>query len=120
MRFLVDADLPRRTVRLLQEKGHEALDVRTVLAPDATDQAIAAYAQAQRLCLLTGDFGFADIRNYPPERYAGIVVLELPQDAPGPLILKLVAAFADEREVLSRLQGRLAIVAFGRIRLRPA
>ena len=30
-------------------------------------------AQAHKLCLLTGDF--ADIRNYPPHSYAGIVVL---------------------------------------------
>jgi MinD-like ATPase involved in chromosome partitioning or flagellar assembly len=120
MRFLVDADLPRRTVRLLQEKGHEAFDVRTVLAPDAPDHLIAAYARTENLCLLSGDFGFADIRNYPPEQYAGIVVLDLPQDAPGPVILKLVAAFIDQRELLPRLHGRLAIVAFGRVRLRPA
>jgi len=119
MRFLVDADLPRRTVHVLQEKGHEAFDVREVLAPNATDEAIAAYAQRERLCLVSGDFGFADIRNYPPELYSGIVVLELPQDAPGPVILKLLATFIERTELLSCLEGRLAIVAFGRVRLRP-
>ena len=120
MRFLVNAGLPPRTVHLLQQKGHEALDVRQVLAHDATDAEIAKYAQAQQLCILTRDFGFADIRDYPPQCYSGIVVFELPSDATAPVILKLVASFADQTDILSRLEGRLAIVAFGRVRLRPA
>jgi predicted nuclease of predicted toxin-antitoxin system len=30
MRFLIDADLPRRTAGLLKTYGHEAVDVRDV------------------------------------------------------------------------------------------
>jgi hypothetical protein len=44
-------------------------------------------------CLLAGDSGFADIRNYPPERYAGIVVLRLPAKANSLIILNLVNGF---------------------------
>ncbi len=119
MRFLVDADLPLRTTEVLRAKGHEALDVRTTLAPAATDGVIASFVQAHGLCLLTGDFGFADVRNYPPEQYAGLMVLELPRDATEPIILKLVEDLLAQPEILSRLPGRLAIVAFGRVRLRP-
>jgi predicted nuclease of predicted toxin-antitoxin system len=75
---------------VVERAGHEALDVRDIGLGDAEDSAIAARAKADRLCLLTGDFGFADVRNYPPEQYAGLVVLELPKDATAKVILSLV------------------------------
>ncbi len=64
-------------------------------------------------------FGFANIRNYPPEDYAGLVVLQLPRNATAKMILNLVEAMLGQPQVLDRLSGRLAIVEFGRIRLRP-
>jgi len=42
---------------------------------------VARYALDHQACLITGDFGFADVRNYAPASYHGIVVLELPRDA---------------------------------------
>lgn len=83
VRFLIDADLPRSTKALLEKFGHEAIDVRDIGLRSVKDQVIARYAQDHQACLLTGDFGFADIRNYPPETYYGIVVLGLPRDARG-------------------------------------
>ena len=78
MRFLIDADLPRSTKPLLEKHGHKAVDVRDIGLRHAKDPVIARYAFDHPACLITGDFGFADIRNYPPENYHGIVVLELP------------------------------------------
>jgi hypothetical protein len=75
VRFLIDADPPRSTKALLEKFGHEAIDVRDIGLRSAKDPVIARYAQDHHACLLTGDFGFADIRNYPPESYYGIVVL---------------------------------------------
>lgn len=75
LRFLIDADLPRFAKTLLEKFGHEAIDVRDIGLRSAKDAVIARYAQDRQACLLTGDFGFADIRNYPPETYYGIVVL---------------------------------------------
>ena len=120
MRFLVDADLPRSAKPLLEKFGHEAIDVRDIGLRNAKDPVIARYAQDHQACLLTGDFGFADIRNYPPETYYGIVVLELPRDATAAFILHLIEKILRQSEVLARLPRRLAIVEAGRIRLRPA
>lgn len=120
MRFLIDADLPRSTKALLEQHGHEGIDVRDIGLRNAKDPIVAAYAQAHGLCLLTGDFGFADVRNYPPASYPGIVVLELPREASAPFILGLIANFVRQTAILERLPGRLAIVEAGRIRLRPA
>ena len=71
-------------------------------------------------CLLTCDFGFADIRNYPPQSYHGIVVLKLPRDATASIILGLIEELLHQNEVIARLSRTLAIVEAGRIRLRTA
>jgi predicted nuclease of predicted toxin-antitoxin system len=72
MRFLVDEDLPRSTNDVLRRYKHEAIDVRGIGLRGAKDHQIAAYAQSEGLCLLTGDFDFSDIRNYPPGVVFGI------------------------------------------------
>ena len=119
MRFLVDADLPRATAAVVHRHGHDAVDIRDTELRSAADAAIAAYARAERRCLISGDFGFADIRNYSPADYAGIVVLELPRNATATFILTLVDGLFQRADVVERLAGRLAIVEPGRIRLRP-
>jgi predicted nuclease of predicted toxin-antitoxin system len=120
MQFLIDADLPRPNADLVRGLGHDATDVRDIGLGAAPDSRIAAYAQSHGLCLLTGDFDFADIRDYPPEEYAGLVVFVLPDNANRDKILHLVKVFFQEESVLERLPGRLAIAEPGRVRLRPA
>ncbi len=67
MRFLLDANMPRSSGSLLRELSHEVEDVRDVLPNGADDATVAAYAIARQLTLITRDFDFADIRNYPPK-----------------------------------------------------
>jgi hypothetical protein len=67
---------------------------------------------------LTGDFDFADIRNYPPPGYPGIVVLDLPRNATAKFINAFLDRFLDEDELVRNLPGKLAIVAPGRVRIR--
>ncbi len=119
MHFLIDADLPRPLKPLLERYGHEATDVRDIGLGSAKDPLIAAYAQTHQVCLLTGDFGFADIRNYVPAAYAGLVVLELPRNTTASFIVRLVESLLQQPEVVAKIEGRLAIVAAGRVRLRP-
>src|SRR5437879_2161332 len=93
MHFLIDASMPRSTAPLVRSRGHHATDVRDIGLGGAADQDIAAYAQAQQLAILCRDFDFADIRNYPPDQYAGIVVIDLPSTATAPTIMQLVDGF---------------------------
>ena len=72
MRFLIDEDLPRSLSGILHQFEHEAVDVRDISLRGANDSEIASYARKNELCLLTGDFGFADIRNYPVIRKSNI------------------------------------------------
>lgn len=118
MRFLVDEDLPRSTDNLLIQYGHEAIDVRDIGFRGASDADIAAYAQEHELCLLSGDTGFADIRNYPPGKYSGVVVLRLPPKATSSTILMLLESLLTQTEIVNQLNGKLAIIEPGRVRIR--
>ena len=120
MRFLLDANMPRSAAEAVQQYGHEAIDVRDVGMGGADDAQIAAYAKEHKLTLVTRDFDFSDVRNYTPADYAGIIVLELPDDAVATTVVKVLESFLSKAELLSELTGRLAIVQSWRVRFRPA
>ena len=120
MHFLVDANMPRSAAPLLRQLGHDAVDVRDIGMRSATDDLIAAHAQRNQQALVTRDFDFADIRNYPPADYAGIVVLQLPDDATAAQVVKLLETFVRRHDWLERVSGRQAILELWRIRFRPA
>jgi len=120
VRFLVDASLPRSTAEALRALGHAAVDVRAVGMGGARDEVIAAHAGQSGLAPITRDFDFADTRNYPPEQYSGIVVLDMPNHATATHVVRAVESFAQRAEWLEQLAGRLAIVEPSRVRFRPA
>jgi predicted nuclease of predicted toxin-antitoxin system len=59
----------------------------------ADDSAIASHAQREQQCLVIGDFDFADIRNDPPQHYAGIVVLVISPTVTATYITRLLDSF---------------------------
>lgn len=120
MRFLLDANMPRSAAGAVQRLGHEAVDVRDVALGGADDAQIAAYPKERKLALVTRDFDFSDVRNYPPADYAGIIVLELPDDAIAATVVKVLESFLSQPELLAQVSGRLAIVGSWRVRFRPA
>jgi len=103
---------------MLIANGHDALDVRDIGMVKAPDAEIAARAMKDRLCLLTEDWGFADIRAYPPERYFGLVIFEVPDNSIDEKVMAL-RNLVGRPDVVQALPGRLAIVTSKRIRLRP-
>jgi predicted nuclease of predicted toxin-antitoxin system len=120
MRFLLDANMPRSAVGAVQRLGHEAVDVRDVGLGGADDAQIAIYAKEHKLALVTRDFDFSDVRNYPPADYTGIIVLELPDDAIASTVVKVLESLLSQPELLAHVPGRLAIVESWRVRFRPA
>ncbi len=120
MRFLLDANMPRSAAGTVQRLGHEAVDVRDVGLGGADDAQIAAYAKEHKFALVTRDFDFSDVRNYPPGEYAGIIVLELPDDAIAATLVKVLESLLSQPELLAQVPGRLAIAESWRVRFRPA
>ncbi len=119
MRFLVDANMPRSTRVLLASLGHSgehASDIGLAHAPDAR---IAAHACANGAAIITRDVDFADIRNYPPHQFNGIIILRMPDDAGAKTIVNLLERFL-KTELAARLPGHLVILEADRVRFRPA
>lgn len=120
MRFLIDASLPRATRATLEALGHEAEDVRDHGPVLALDPAIAAYARRERLCIVTADRDFADIRRYRTAEHAGIIVLRLPKGSTETVVLRMIATFVSQADLLAYVPGRLVMVSENRLRFRPA
>src|SRR4051812_27112405 len=106
MRFFIYSDLPPRTPKMFESYGDDAEDVRDLGMRYAKDFEIANYAQLNSLCLITGDWDFSDIRNFPPEEYSGIVVIGMPDGATPAQILTIIRVLLDRGELLSKLPGK--------------
>ena len=115
MRLKTDENLPESVAALLRGAGH---DVHTASAEHLTgqpDPAVLRACRSEQRALLTLDLGIANIRQYPPADYPGLIVLR-PRtqslDAIRRLVQGLLAPLAHEA-----LTGHLWIVEPARIRI---
>ena len=114
-RFKLDENVSRDWSDPLRTAGHDVATVSDQALRGATDPDLAEACRREGRCLLTTDDGFAQILDYPPERYPGLVVLRHPK--PTLLGMKnLVVQIAGALEGESPA-GRLWIVEPGRIRV---
>jgi len=110
MRFLLDANMLRRCLDVVQKHGHlveHARDIGLGMAPDAE---IAAHVRERDMTLVTRDLDFADVRCYPPASFQGLLVLRLPDDAVAREIADVLERFFRHRPWLESLPGRLCIL----------
>jgi predicted nuclease of predicted toxin-antitoxin system len=77
LKFLIDANLPHSTKTVIEALGHDVTDVRDILPPDSPDSVIALLALQERRVIITRDLDFSNILLYPPQQYAGIIVLKV-------------------------------------------
>jgi predicted nuclease of predicted toxin-antitoxin system len=120
MRFLVDANMPRSTLALLASLGHHGDHARDIGLGHAPDAEIAAHARRLNAVIVTRDVDFADIRNYAPHEFNGIIVLRMPDDAVAGTIVRLLERFLKQTELVDRVPGHLVILEADRVRFRPA
>lgn len=116
MSILLDQCVPRRYLRLLQAWGYVASPLAEHAAIDSLDENVIAVAQSLGAVLLTVDLDFANILDYPPHDYHGIIVLRYRVVDEGALDITLRQLLEDRYR--DGLRGALSIVDAGRYRVR--
>src|SRR3954451_25267562 len=77
MKFKTDENMPAEAAELLRAAGHDAMSVVDQALRGSDDSRIAKVCRRERRVLVTLDVDFADLRSYPPEEFAGLIVLRL-------------------------------------------
>lgn len=77
MRFKIDENLPDELAVLLRDNGHEASTAHDESLNGRPDVDLAAVCKSERRTIVTLDLDFSDITAFPPEEYAGIIVLRV-------------------------------------------
>ncbi len=95
--FLLDENMPKRTVRALQSLGYSAFRVIEVGLRAQPDPFVFALARARGLILITPDADFLETQYRPP--HAGILILTLPRVAGREIAEPLIT-------MLTQLQGQ--------------
>jgi predicted nuclease of predicted toxin-antitoxin system len=116
VRIKTDENLPAEAAATLRECGLDADTVWDENLVGSDDEGIAARVQGEGRVLLTLDPDFANIRAYPPDQYAGIIVLRLKNQDKASVVAyaRRIASVLAERNP----DGELWIVEGDRIRFR--
>jgi len=117
MRFKIDENLHEDVAELLRTHGHDAQTVFDEGLRGHADPEIAAAALREGRVLVTLDLDFGNIREYPPERYRGLIVLRVVDQSRRHVarVMERVVAALDS----APLDGHLWVVSEGGIRIRP-
>jgi predicted nuclease of predicted toxin-antitoxin system len=116
MRFKLDENMPLAAAEPLVAAGHDVSSVFQQGLVGRPDDSIAAVCKVEKRAMVTADLDFADIRQYPPEEYAGIIVLRIPSQTLQALVscTKRVCRLLQDEP----LEGRLWVVTEHSIRVR--
>lgn len=116
MKIKLDENLPIELLDDLRTAGCDAVTVEQEELTGVSDEILLAHVRHEGRTLFTMDKGIADVRAYPPERYAGIVLFRPPSAGRGATLqfarANLAAVMAQE------VAGRLLVVNERGIRVR--
>ncbi len=115
-RFKVDENLPAEFLSLLADAGFDALGALDQRLGGASDGHMADTCRTENRVIVSLDLDFGDIRQYPPEEYAGLIVLRVKHQAKRHLLEvfgRVVTLLASEP-----IAGQLWIVTEAGVRVR--
>jgi predicted nuclease of predicted toxin-antitoxin system len=119
LRFLADHCVSNLIVETLRAANHEVFVLRDLLPVESVDAVVIAKAQEIDAILISLNGDFADIVTYPPQRYKGIVALQMrnhPETLPH--LLARLTAYLKLQPNMEQYRGKLLVVEPDRIRIR--
>lgn len=116
MKFKLDENIGRRGLEVLKASGHDVMTVVEQHLHGISDEELFEVCSSEGRVLVTLDRDFGQVTRFPPEKSAGIVVLDV-----GPRITLpgLISRVQDLLTVLENhsVEGALWIVEPGRVRI---
>jgi predicted nuclease of predicted toxin-antitoxin system len=118
MRFKVDENLHEDVGEAPRARGHDAVTVHDQGMRGNPDARLAEVCRAEGRALVSLDLDFANIRDYPPGDYPGLIVLRVADQSR----VYVARVFSGVLDLLDRetLAGCLWIVEEHRVRIRRA
>ena len=116
LKFKIDENMPKEVAEMLRSAGHDAVSVLDQNLGGWADPGVAEVCRSEGRVVVTLDVGFADMRSFPPQDYAGLIVLRLKrQDKPA-----ILRAFGRAMRLLplESIAEALWIVEEDRVRIR--
>lgn len=115
LRFKLDENADVRWGEPLIEAGYWVSSAAEEALQGSEDSVLAEMCRRLNLSLITADLDFAQILDYPPEEYAGLIVLRHPRPTLAGMrnLVRQVAVAAKQESPV----GRLWIVEPGRMRI---
>lgn len=115
LKFLLDADMPISSAKVIRSFGYDVEDVRDIGMRAATDQEIIHYALQNKRIIVTKDTDFGEILRYPS--HPGAIIFRLPYTYTSKELNKTLADFLNSVDD-SKLANAIIIVELGRYRRR--
>ena len=119
LRLFMDQCVPRSVAESLRNARHAVDLLRSHLPINARDPEVIACAQSLDAVLVTLNGDFADIINYPPAKFGGVIALQVrnhPESLPA-IIMQLLT-YLGEHPDREHYAGKLLLVEAHRIRIK--
>lgn len=119
LRFFADQCVPTAIVKALRDADHEVLYLRDYLPIESPDLVVISKAQELEAILISLNGDFANIFNYPPANYQGIVALQV-RNHPEvlPQIVSRLKDYLSANPNMEHYKGKLFLIEVHRIRIR--
>lgn len=119
LRFLADQCVPAFVIETLRDVGYEIWYLRDHLPIESPDMVVISKAQELKSILISMNGDFANIFNYPPANYQGIVALQV-RNHPEvlPQIVSRLKDYLSVNPDMEHYKGKLFLVEVHRIRIR--
>ncbi len=119
LRFFADQCVPTVVIETLREAGYKVSYLRDHLPIESPDLVVISKAQELEMILISLNGDFANIFDYPPNNYQGIVALQV-RNHPEvlPQIVSRLKGYLSDNPDIGHYKGKLFLVEVHRIRIR--